>query len=251
MPTLDQIGSGVEIAEGLQGLFTGGQKTASSSLTKNWAREDSAIQRKVKDARAAGVHPLYALGAATHAVSAGTSPTGSTLGPAIDRIKRRANYQERTAGQTLVDRAGIAESTARTREANARADTVEWNLKNSILKRLEGVQNTQQDTITMEPEPVRKDPVESKFVGPPRPRSTIMADGSIVRQPGTQSSGQELEDIHGDVMGNFYQIYNEWLNFKQRYITSKDLHPSRWAVPWKRRTRKKWVAPPGNRPRRQ
>ena len=50
----------------LGGMAAGRDRRRQTRETKRLeSRDDAAIQRKVADARAAGVHPLFALGAAT------------------------------------------------------------------------------------------------------------------------------------------------------------------------------------------
>ncbi len=115
---------------------------------QQWAREDSAIQRKVSDARAAGIHPLFALGGATGGTSAQiTPPSGNIVGNALTSLARQHANKGRAAQSSLVDSSLIDQATANTRLANARAESVEWELKNSINKRAEGEANIRQDVV--------------------------------------------------------------------------------------------------------
>jgi hypothetical protein len=60
---------------------------------------DASVQRRVKDAQAAGIHPLFALGASvgsspTMTAGSAPAPTGSALGDAVSRIGARVAAAE-------------------------------------------------------------------------------------------------------------------------------------------------------------
>ena len=76
-----------------QGLKFEKQKFAASQKQFD-AQMDQSVQRRVKDATAAGIHPLFALGASVGAsptLSTGSAPapTGSAVGDALSRIGER------------------------------------------------------------------------------------------------------------------------------------------------------------------
>ena len=86
------ISAGASLAGGLLG-----QKSAEKNADKNIALQkefaQSGIQWKVADAKAAGIHPLYALGASTHSyapVSIGT-PLADSIGKAGQFLGRAAD----------------------------------------------------------------------------------------------------------------------------------------------------------------
>ncbi len=80
------------------------------------AQMDQTIQRRVKDAQAAGIHPLFALGASAGAspTLTGGGPTGSGVGDAVSRIGAR-----------------IAAAEIRAKEASANQSDAEADLANS------------------------------------------------------------------------------------------------------------------------
>ncbi len=171
------------------------------------SREDNKIQRTVADARAAGIHPLFALGSAAGQSSSGS--TGSGAGDAIRDIRRLAKDKARGTRQGGLDRTAKAESEARARLDNARASEIEQQLENSKNARLAQESNYRQDTLKTPREAVRTFPLESQgFVGPPKPFMSVGPGGIRKRNP-MYSTAQENEDLHGEFVGEFYTILNE------------------------------------------
>ena len=85
---------------------------------------DASIQRRVKDAQAAGIHPLFALGASAGAsptLSAGSAPapTGSAVGDAVSRIGERLALAEIRAKEKEAEK-----SEAEAALANSKAATI-------------------------------------------------------------------------------------------------------------------------------
>lgn len=72
---------------------------------RNRRRQDNSIQRLVRDARAAGIHPLAALGspiAGTNAAPVGSTATGDTVGDAIlARRSLEAEIESKRADRDL------------------------------------------------------------------------------------------------------------------------------------------------------
>ena len=149
--------------------------TGDKARAEAYGRDDTQIQRRVADAKAAGVHPLYALGASTTAGP--TFATGSRVGDAIGSISRSVQKGRKSTGLSLVDKAAIAESESRTRESNARTDTVLWNLENSKVKRAQQLANTQQDSTQVK----------------------ILTDDVTANQG---SDIQQLNELYGDEVGD-------------------------------------------------
>lgn len=94
-------GAGSIISSGLSmlgGLF--GSRNKGPTQAEINAREDSRYQRASKDAKLAGLHPLFALGAGgagSPQFIAGQSETGSTLGDVLKGASRGVtNYQRAT-----------------------------------------------------------------------------------------------------------------------------------------------------------
>jgi len=116
-----------------------------------FAREDSAIQRRIADARAAGVHPLYALGASglsspTFQMSPqtalrSTEDLGSSMGKMFDKQSAETHA------------AALRESKARAGLMEAQAnDITQSQLKNSQAARGAQAANVQQDLIKLTPD---------------------------------------------------------------------------------------------------
>lgn len=112
----------------------------------NWLREDTAIARRVADARAAGVHPLFALGAQIQPSPAQYIPAGG----GISGGGGGASMDIPDAMSVETHRAALGESAARTRLMNAQADDlVAQSAKASQEARDRQNANVQQDKIKL------------------------------------------------------------------------------------------------------
>lgn len=122
------------------------------------AREDTAIRRAVHDAKAAGLHPLFALGAG--GVSGGNTPvdmsvpsiyepssSGSTVGDVFDALGegflRKAEKREQTERQGKADSRDerLVDAQVRSYEARAKADEARAMLAVSEAKRAQQAAN--------------------------------------------------------------------------------------------------------------
>lgn len=232
MPHESHVAEGVQFLQGL-GL-SGGQKTASSSLTKNWAREDTAIQRRVADARKAGIHPLFALGASVSQTQAGSPPTGSGIGTAF-KYNQRKDARERGVKSSLVDQALIEQANANARNADARTANEKWQLQNSINKRREGVANISQDgSVNMEPvtrfHPVKGKPHQLPGIMPAWNKFQIYPDLKI------WAPSQELSEVFESpamwpmIMQENHRALAKWAGRATNRMTKN--HPARKFIRW-------------------
>lgn len=110
---------------------------ASDTNVINRARDDTKYQRAAADAKAAGLHPLFALGAGgagggSPAMSVGSSPSGSHLGGGISRAA--AQIGSRMTGAD--ERALHAAQEQRSQESHT-MDMAQEQLRLSALKRAE------------------------------------------------------------------------------------------------------------------
>ncbi len=214
-----------------------------------WGREDTAIQRRVNDAKLAGVHPLFALGGATGGSSAAQAPSGNIVGNALRELARAKENQGRAAQSSLVDRALIESSEASTRLASARADTVEWQLANSINKRNEVNSNSQQDgPVNLEPVkrfiPRKDTPHRLPGVQPAWTNHQIYSDLKI------RAPAQEISEVFESIAmwpmiyEENYKEINAWIHRAQgrNWKALKKRHPAykfmRWAAKKSSRVRK-------------
>ena len=117
------------------------------------------IQWRVNDAKAAGLHPLYALGAPSFspAYNTHTGTSGNAMVDGLNSVAgaishhRERKAADRAAARTeRLDRAQIAESQARARQANASAmrDLVAAQAASSELARAKIDVNARQDQST-------------------------------------------------------------------------------------------------------
>lgn len=238
------IGSFLKKVSGYDAIkkYLGKDQRAADAYNKTiWSREDNRIQRTVADARAAGIHPLFALGGATGGGSGSSAPppSGNYVGNALKYIRTRGNDKTRATQSSLVDKSLIAQATANTRLSNARADEVEWQLNNSINKRAEGISNSEQDgPVNMEPvtrfHPVKGKPHLLPGEQPAWTTHRIYPDLAI------RAPAQEVSEIFESVAmwpmiyEENYKAINKWIHSAQgrNWKALKKRHPAFKFMQW-------------------
>lgn len=115
-------------------------------LQKEFAQEG--ISWKVKDAKAAGIHPLYALGASTNAYSpsfiGGQNPMGSAISEASSHLAE--GYAKSKAPPPGTPQGAIGRAQLRAINAQAQRDEAAAIRDLSAAKREQQMQNVSQDT---------------------------------------------------------------------------------------------------------
>ena len=192
--------------------------------------DDTQLQRRVADAKAAGLHPLYALGVSPGvgpSFSAGSSPapvgqssTGSYLGEGYGRsehplssvLEGAAGYYEaraRSKRQSRLDKANL-----RAAEARALRDEAEAAHAWSLVKRSEQRAN---ETRTA---PYKE--TQLKWHRLPggmhreKPRTMRGKDGSKwIIQPGMRQ--EDVEEEYGEIVGGLYGTGKALLDFAHEY----------------------------------
>lgn len=106
-PIITAVSSGISALGGLRGR---GGRERSSARNLRLSREDSRIQRLVKDAKLAGVHPLYAMGAGVSSGGPSFLTSGSSGKDAV-RVARGVSAGMRSiqAGKTTPEDAARIE----------------------------------------------------------------------------------------------------------------------------------------------
>lgn len=123
--------------------FEGGQADRNIALQREFAQ--NGIRWKVEDAKAAGIHPLYALGANTHSfspVSVGSGPIGrSSVGGSIARGLggMGQDISRALAATQTEDERRIAKANVTLAEANAKNAQLENEVKQIQLNKLNNV----------------------------------------------------------------------------------------------------------------
>lgn len=194
---------------GVSGI--GGGKKSHSKRPYNFARWQmgNQIQYRVKDAKAAGLHPLAALGitpagSPPHVVgSGGPSLSGSTSFKAL----------------SPAEAASVRQSNAQTRLINKQADLVETQIQDSVAAR------GRQKTMIHQDKPV----AEAEHSG-------YIVPGGGVLKTGRSAGAQDWEDrywefggaigalmnIGGDAVGLVPdRVWDKWLDKKLEFATMK------------------------------
>lgn len=206
--------TGGDLISGGSALLGGilGDKSASKQykLAKDQFNQqmDHSIRRRVEDAKRAGIHPLYALGASVGSsptIMAGQHGSGSALGDAVAAVGSNlaGSYQNRKANAEAARLAELKmhmeqrESQARINRDNAaaRLDNVEAMARlsrNALATQALASRNTGEGTPDQSPMYL---PVFGK------------------RTPGPYSPQQYIEDQYGGVLGEAYGISRAAVEF--------------------------------------
>lgn len=184
------------------GLISGrsNRKAADKQAQYQYDFAKHGVRWKVADAKAAGIHPLYALGASTQSYS--PISVGDSVGPAIAQMGQDISRAQ-AAGSSAPER-GVAGELLLER---ARLENQNWNLRNQLLQRdLNGQTQvgppfpTGGDGFTVEPAKVTAaNPYDlSMEAGPDTPglKAVNLGKnlGGIWKLPGSQLT-EQLEDM--------------------------------------------------------
>lgn len=165
------------------------------------------IQYKVADAKAAGLHPLYALGSSanfspTSYTPTGQSETGSALGRGIAEAGRQVG--------NLVGQQGLIQSQIGANDAAAERDYAASALALSNMKRAEDEANSRQDfDINVEPDfkkqPVPKIPTRKLESGTQKGTQPFFTEydlgsGYSFYGPRAEEPAEALENVGGMLM---------------------------------------------------
>jgi hypothetical protein len=162
-------------------------RRAQNQSKKQWESEFyRGIQTRVQDAKAAGIHPLYAIGANTY--SSSPQMVGGLNNPAagIANAFSRANAEKRENKES---------------EARVKKDEALASYYNSLAARTTQRNNTKQDQSVL--------PLSSNKEG-----KVLYTPGGLPYQVGAGSSAQETEDEYGQIPELFDQSY--------RYLRDRD-----------------------------
>lgn len=176
------FGSIISAIGGIAGSLLGNQQrnkeleAAQVAQREAWARDDSAIQRRVADAKAAGIHPLAALGAplsgSSFAAPVGSTDTGAAIGDAISEVGRglEAARDRELAEMELRSRIKVNETSAMLNAARSRTAIAEA------------------QKLSREPDPIQIHSPLGKFT------------------TGPYTAQQDVEDEYGGIIGEAYGV---------------------------------------------
>lgn len=237
----------------LGGMFDRGERRDAVSSTERWNQRGEAwareqydraqaerarfLQDRVADARKAGLHPLFALGAGGPNVGstsfvAGQHPSGSGLGSGIAEAGRAMASATGPGKRMAAKHEALLD--AQIREANARADWTSEQARASALKRSEQAVMTSgvapEFPITkkaLAPVPLAKRPWEStKRLSIPEKIRIEQDDGRHV--PGLNP------DAGLDEVGQVYYIYQKARQAVSDWLL-ENIYPATHGRNWRKR----------------
>lgn len=179
MSILGALGSIAGAAVGLSNA------SKQSKLQEKFAKR--AIQWKVADAKAAGIHPLYALGAQT------TSYSPVSVGDVSSGLSN--------AGQD------ISRAVEAARSPEDRVNTYQRTVEALTLKRMSLENDLLASKIRTINQPGTPPGTPEKLENPQRTRALLTPDGVIVSDPNS-SDQQAFEDRYGEIVGEAYGLRN-------------------------------------------
>lgn len=216
----------------LGGLF--GSSSASRAAKANVAFQKQFAQHgirwRVEDAKAAGLHPLFALGASTQSFSPvfSESPLGASLADAGQNIGRAVAAQQ-TVEERMAARLALMEIQSRIRENDARAGLLEYELASKMSPQLpppfpDGVMpeggarsSPLQGTVNLTPTQLpttRKDDPSTMTGVPGIWREFDLGGQKVVLPGGSQGDAAEVLETLGESPMLMWMVYNE---NKRRY----------------------------------
>lgn len=218
------IGGGTASGRQRDARFNRDMSRSQIKWLANFQRQqpNDSIQRLVKDAKRAGLHPLAALGiapssggsqsAALPGIAAeypGRSPAGSAIETGIQVMQGAQRFNRQTAHQTAMAELQVEEQTLRN-------DWLKSQILNSETKRLAQYANAQRPA----PDPAMRPRVQYKpHPSEAKKRILMHPDGTTYSIPGG-SSAELLEQYIGEwadwmpeTLGNAYDVLkSQWRN---------------------------------------
>ncbi len=205
-------GMGSIVSTGLSmlgGLF--GSKKDTQNQKRQEEREDSRFQRASADAKLAGLHPLFALGAGgagSPQFIAGQSETGSAIGDVLKGASRGVSRFQGTKQNPLSLK--LADLQLKNAEINLRKNLIDEQLMASELRRTQQEStSTGQDAefdMTLD-ESQRSKPKSKTPIKQPMKNEVILnlPFGNKITVPGT-ATAQEMEDLFGEAVSIPYGV---------------------------------------------
>ena len=222
------------------GLLAGQQSKAGAKGTAfTRARDDSAIQRKAADARAAGLHPLFALGSTGGYTQSTTGFSGSHMGEGVARAGQEISRGMQRAQTEKVNASTTARLTAehdlrlQKMQREIQLDDMELLRRSSDLKRAEqgamwgdwnpGITGGGQDVMTY--------PYGTKS-GPPLNMRPLTAEGRrsiprYVEQVGPKGRRRAINPELGlDEEGQAFDIIDPYQQYLESFWNSSKFRPT-------------------------
>lgn len=192
MDPLTAVSTTVGIGEGLNSIF-GGKGDSAGSMARQQRRHQYRLTRDinknklqwiVSDARKAGIHPLYALGAGVSSPSFSINPgtKGNGVSEGLNAVSRTLSAAAANKLDQLEARSRISANQAQAQYYKNQADLVQEQRIGSQVARTAQLSNVNQDAEKL----------------------SLPALGSVTTGPNSRQ--QVVEDHYGGVVGEVYGI---------------------------------------------
>lgn len=175
------------------------QRNAEAQMAMQKEFAQSGIQWKVNDAKAAGIHPLAALGAQTSSYSPQTigetsfGDMGQSLGRAAKAAMSKEDRQAEELKSLSVERARLDNDLVRSQINASRAATT---------SRASGAIGPAMPKMTVDGDPIKTDDIKQKPSTAPAVEK-LRVGGLPVRTNPYMSDAQDIEDRYGEAVSDY------------------------------------------------
>lgn len=215
------------------------QRMAAQNIAMQKEFAQQGVRWKVEDAKAAGVHPLYALGAQTHSFapvsvgSSSSSPMGSALASMGQDVGRAIH-----ATTTSPERANVFTAAAQQLQLDNMA------LQNQLLaSRLATLNQGQSNPALPGGYPATETPIDPKL----DPQNRVVMNNTEIRANPGWSPASTIQEQYGEWGENMYSIPKSLVDLWHHYVTTDPDAAANRAVQERHRRSRREGYPIGHR----